>query len=184
MRPLYLIRHASPNIRPSEPARDWPLSERGIAEAQALAGTAADWGIEALYSSSESKARATALIIGDALGLPVRVADAFDELRISDWIGNADDFNETVRDVLEGDAPPRGAESRDDAAARFADGVAIVVGGPMPAAIVSHGRILTAYLAKQHPIESPFDYWRAMPMPGWTRIDLDDPHEPPSPFSA
>jgi probable phosphoglycerate mutase len=171
-------------IRPSEPARDWPLSERGVAEAQALAGAAADWGIEALYSSSEAKARSTALIIGDALGLPVRVADAFDELRIADWISNADAFNDTVRGILEGEAPPRGAESREDAATRFADGVAIVAAGAMPAAIVSHGRVLTAYLAQYRGLESPFDYWRAIPMPGWTRIDLDEPRGIAAPFVA
>jgi hypothetical protein len=54
----------------------------------------------------------------------------------------------------------------------------------MPAAIVSHGRILTAYLAQHRPLESPFDYWRAIPMPGWTRIDLDAPREAPALFSA
>ena len=183
MRHLYLVRHASPVIRPSEPARDWPLSERGIAEAERLTVTADSWGIEALYSSSEAKARATALVLGDALGLPVRVADAFDELRC-DWIANADEFNETVRAILEGEPPPRGAESRDDAASRFADGVSIVAAGPLPAAIVSHGRIMTAYLAAHRPLESPFEYWRAIPMPGWARIDLDAPHEAPPPFGS
>jgi broad specificity phosphatase PhoE len=184
MRAIYLIRHASPVIQPGDPARDWPLSDRGIAEAQALAGAAADWGIEALYSSSEAKARGTALIIGDAIGLPVRVADAFDELRIADWINNADEFNDAVRAILEGEALPRGVEPGTDAASRFADGVSIVAGGAFPAAIVSHGRIMTAYLARYRPLESPFDYWRAMPMPGWTRIDLDAPHEAPAPFAA
>lgn len=183
MRPLYLIRHASPIVRPAEPAREWPLSERGIAEAQTIAGAAAEWGLEALYSSSEPKARSTALIIGEAIGLPVRVADAFDELRMSDWIGNADEFNEAVRAILEGD-PPRGAESRQDAARRFAEGIQIVAEGPMPAAIVSHGRILTSYLAQHRGLDTPFDYWRSIPMPGWTRIDLDAPREAPSPFGA
>jgi broad specificity phosphatase PhoE len=184
MRPLYLIRHASPVIRPGEPPREWPLSERGIAEAQTLAGTVADWDLEALYCSSEAKARSTALIIGDAIGLTVRVADTFDELRIADWISNADEFNDAVRAVLEGEAPPRGAESRTDAAERFAEGVAIAAAGPMPAAIVSHGRILTAYLAEHRPLESAFEYWRSIPMPGWVRIDLDAPGDVPAPFAS
>ncbi len=184
MRPLYLIRHASPVIRPDEHARDWPLSDRGIIEAQALAGTAADWGVEALYSSSEAKARGTALIIGDAMGLPVNVVDAFDELLITDWIRNADEFNNAVRAILDGDALPRGVESAADAASRFADGVSIVGSGAFPAAIVSHGRILTSYLGQYRALESPFEYWRAIPMPGWTRIDLDAPHEAPPPFAA
>jgi probable phosphoglycerate mutase len=184
MRPLYLVRHASPLIDPNQPARDWPLSERGIAEAQALARAAAGWGLQSIYTSSEAKARSTGLIIGDAAGLPVHVADAFDELRISDWINNADDFNDTVRAILEGDTPPRGAESREDAAQRFAGSVALIARGALPSAIVSHGRILTAYLAHHRPLEAPFAYWRAIPMPGWTRIDLDAPGDPPPPFAA
>ena len=183
MRPLYLIRHASPNIRPDTPAREWTLSERGVGEAQTLALTAAAWGLEAIYSSSEPKARATGLIIGDALGLPVHVVDAFDELRLPEWIGNSDAFNDVVRAVLEGDTPPgatltprvdaRNAETAADAARRFGAGVGIVAQGPAPAAVVSHGRIITAYLSQTGRIEEPFEFWRSIPMPGWACIDLD-----------
>jgi broad specificity phosphatase PhoE len=89
-----------------------------------------------------------------------------------------------VRAILEGDTPPRGAESREDAAERFAGGVSLAAAGALPAAIVSHGRILTAYLAGHRRVESPFTYWRAIPMPGWTCIDLDTPADPPPPFAA
>jgi hypothetical protein len=43
----------------------------------------------------------------------------------------------------------------------------------MPAAIVSHGRVLTSYLMTYAMVEEPFDFWRAIPMPGWTAIDLE-----------
>jgi len=184
MRLLYLVRHASPQIQPELPSRDWVLSERGIAEAQTLAGAAADWALEALYSSSETKARATALIIGDAVGLSVRVADAFDELRLADWIDNADEFNDHVRAILEGGEPPRGDESSQEAAARFAAGVRIVEEGPFPAAVVSHGRVLTAWLTSIGAIEDPFEFWRQIPMPGWALIDLDAPRTLRSGFVA
>ena len=109
MRRLYFVRHASPNIQPGVPTREWSLSDRGVEEARTLARTAAAWGLRALYSSSEQKACNTALIIGDALGLQVDVVDAFDELRIPEWVGNSDEFNELVRAVLEGRDydPPR-----------------------------------------------------------------------------
>ncbi len=186
MRHLYLIRHATPTIRPELPAREWTLSERGIQEAQVLAGTAESWGLEALYTSNERKARGTALVIGDALGLNVNVIDAFGELRIPEWISNADEFNMLVRSVLEGTAPERKihldplieqrtAESAGAAAQRFADGVALVEAGAFPAAIVSHGRILTSYLMRTIGLEAPFDFWRAIPMPSWACIDLDAP---------
>jgi broad specificity phosphatase PhoE len=188
-RNLYVIRHATPAIRPELPARDWGLSERGAAEAAVLASTAEGWGIEAVYSSSEAKARATALIIGDALGLAVHVVDAFDELRFPEWVGNADEFNELVRAVLEGGTPAlpkleplvdaRMPERAEAAAERFAQGVRIVEAGAMPAAVVSHGRILTAYVTRTCGVDEPYEFWRSIPMPGWTVIDLDRPEGEP-----
>jgi len=182
MRQLFLVRHASPQIHPDVPAREWQLSERGIEEAQALAKLASSWELAAIYSSSEPKAQSTALIIADALGLFVRVVDGFDEVRMPAWIGNADAFNEAVRALLEDgtDAPrsaeaPRGAESAKQAAARFTDGVELVAQGEFPAAIVSHGRVLTSWLAQAIGLEDPYETWHTMPMPGWACIDLDAP---------
>ena len=176
MRQLFLIRHASPVIQPEVPARDWPLSERGIEEAQSLAKLGHIWELEALYTSSEPKAQSTGLIIADELGLLTNVVDGFDELRMPDWIGNADEFNEAVRAILLGTAgAPRGSEPAEQAAARFADGVELVAQGEFPAGIVSHGRVLTAWLTKAIGLDDPFETWRTMPMPGWACIDLDAP---------
>jgi broad specificity phosphatase PhoE len=176
MRQLFLIRHASPVIQPGTPPRDWALSERGVEEAQALAKVAQTWGLEALYTSSEAKARSTGLIIADALELFANVVDGFDELRMPDWIANADEFNQAVREILEdGGDLPRGAERADQAAARFADGVDLVAQGAFPAAIVSHGRVLTAWLTQTIGLATPYETWRTMPMPGWACIDLDAP---------
>jgi broad specificity phosphatase PhoE len=177
MRTIYLIRHASPNIQPQIPAPEWALSERGQREAEALAGTAEGWGVEAIYASTEPKARGTALIVGDALGLPVHVVPSFDELRIPhDWITNSGEFNELVQAILtRTDPAPRGCELADVAAARFAEGIDLVIQGPMPAAVVSHGRILSSYLAHYFDVGDAFEYWRSIPMPGWTAVDLDKP---------
>jgi broad specificity phosphatase PhoE len=176
MRQLFLIRHASPVIQPGTSPRDWPLSDRGIEEAEALAKIAQTWDLEAIYTSSEAKARSTGLIIADALGLVAHVVDGFDELRMPDWIGNADEFNDAVRAILE-DAPgaPRGSERVAQAAARFADGVELVAQGEFPAAVVSHGRVLTAWLTKAIALEDPYQTWRTIPMPGWACVDLDAP---------
>lgn len=184
MRQIYLIRHASPDIQPSVPAPEWTLSDRGQREAGVLAGTAEAWGLEALYASTEPKARATALIIGDPLGLPVNVVPSFDELRIPhDWIANSDEFNELVRDIFVGDAP-RGCESAEAAATRFAEGIALIAQGPLPAGVVSHGRVLTAYLSRHFGVDEPFEFWRSIPMPGWTVIDLDAPLAGVRPFAS
>ena len=176
MRLLYLIRHASPNIQPNVPSEQWTLSERGIEEARALARIAADWGLEAVYSSVEPKAQATALIIGDAVRHGVRVVDGFQELRFDRWIGNADEFGEMIRDIVQQPTVSvHGAERASAAAARFAAAVSLVAEGPFPAAIVSHGRVITAYLAQLLGLDDPFELWRSIPMPGWACVDLESP---------
>lgn len=176
MRHLYLVRHASPSIQPNTPSEQWTLSDRGIDEARRLAGIGGTWGLAAVYSSVEPKAQATALIIGDAAGQAVRVVDGLQELHLPRWIGNSDAFADMVRTILaEPDVSAHGAERASAAAARFAAAVSIVEQGPFPAAIVSHGRVLTAYLAELLAIEDPFAVWRAMPMPSWACLDLDPP---------
>lgn len=173
MRLLYLVRHASPAVQPNVPAQEWALSERGIEEARALGEVVKGWGVQALYSSTEKKAEATALLMGDAVGLPVRVAGGFEELRM-EWIGNADAFAETVRDILyDPERAVAGAESAGAAVARFDEGVRVVEQGPLPAAIVTHGRVMMAWLATRFSLDDPFALWRALPMPGWVVVDLD-----------
>ena len=174
MRLLYLVRHASPAIQPNTPAAEWQLSERGIEEARELGVTAASWGLSALYSSAESKAQATALLLGEATGQAVRVVEGFEELRFDHWIGNSEEFAEAVRSIVEHPGMSfRGAERAEAAATRFERGLSIVEQEQFPAAIVSHGRVLTAWLARRLALEDPFALWRSMPMAGWASIDLD-----------
>jgi len=174
MRLLYLIRHASPAIQPNLPATEWKLSDRGLDEARELGALAASWHVQALYSSAEAKAEATALLISEAVGQPVRVVDGFEELRFDHWIGNSEEFADAVRQIIEHpELSFRGAERAQAAAARFGRGVAIVQQGEFPAAIVTHGRVLTAWLADRLALEDPWALWRSMPMPGWSCLDLD-----------
>jgi broad specificity phosphatase PhoE len=176
MRRLYLIRHATPAIQPSIPEHEWPISDRGIEQARLLAEAARTWGLQALYASRQPKAQSTAAVIGEVIGLPVNVVDGLEELRIGRWIPNSDEFSETVRQILEQPALSlRGAERAAAAATRFAAAVSLIEAGPFPAALVSHGRVLTSWLASIAGIEDPFALWRSIPMPGWASIDLDAP---------
>ncbi len=176
MRRLYFVRHASPNIQPNVPSEQWTLSERGIEEARSLAKIAAGWNLAAVYSSVEPKAQSTALIIGDAVRHGVRVVDGLQELRFDRWIANADEFGEMIRDILEQPAvSAHGAERAITAAARFAAAIDMVTEGPFPAAVVSHGRVITAYLTQLLKLDDPFATWRSIPMPGWACVDTESP---------
>jgi broad specificity phosphatase PhoE len=91
---------------------------------------------------------------------------------VNDWVHNSDDFNKLVQSILEGQEAG-GHETAEAAAARFASGIRIVEEGPFPAAVVSHGRILTSWLTSRGYVDEPFEFWRGIPMPGWALIDLD-----------
>jgi broad specificity phosphatase PhoE len=185
MRRAYLIRHASPAVRPDAPSRDWTLSESGIAEARRLAARASAWDLRAVYCGDEPKMRGTALILAEAAATAVHVVDSFNETRIGGWIANSDEFNEIVRAVLLGDPLPRNVESGAEAAARFERGLGLIEQGAFPAAVVSGGRVLTSFLTRRRRgIEDAFAFWRAIPFPGWTSIDLDAPGEPVTPFAS
>ena len=176
MRPLYIVRHASPAIQPNVPSEQWTLSDRGIEEARSLARVAAAWDLAAIYTSIEPKAQATALMLADAAGRQVRSVDGLQELRVDRWISNADAFAEMARDIFEQPAiSVQGAERAAAAAERFAAAVSIIREGPFPAAVVSHGRIITAYLTQICGLDDAFALWRSIPMPGWACLDLDAP---------
>ncbi|MEX2247488.1 MAG: histidine phosphatase family protein [Dehalococcoidia bacterium] len=183
MRLLYLVRHASPRVDPAVPTATWELSPRGAEEARALARVAVGWNLRALYCSSEAKARGTALMLGGPAGLVPNAVEGLEELRIDDWIANADEFAERVRRVLEEpELSHAGAESAVAAAARFAAALDLIAAGPFPAAAVTHGRVLTAYLSGLRGVPEPFALWRSIPMPAWAIIDLDAPRGLQGPF--
>ena len=162
-------------------------------------------------AASNRRRRRTAAIIGDALGLPVRIAEGFEEQHWDEWVENADAFNDAVRRILDQpDDRMNGAEPASSAAARFdaalrsisasasddaslrlhlpahrrmrrfapsrrtAPDPALGPGAATPStlAVVSHGRVLTAWLTQAIGIESPFDAWRAMPMPAYCSVEL------------
>jgi broad specificity phosphatase PhoE len=170
---IYLVRHASTRIEPEVVSARWQLSPRGVAEAYTLAAVACEWGLRAVYTSVEPKATATALILGDAAALPVRSVEGLEEQRWEGWIENADEFNDAVRSALEApDVRTHGSESAGDAASRFSAALDLVREGPSPAAVVSHARVMTAYLAPVLTLEDPYSFWRALPMAGYALLEL------------
>lgn len=175
-RSIYVIKHADPTVQPDIPAEQWTLSARGIEEARRIAETARTWGLRAVYSSFEGKAKATALIIAEPADLQVRVIEGLEELRLGQWIANADDFNGLVRQILETPSESvSGAEAAAGAATRFERAMKVVMQRELPAAVVSHGRIMAAYLSCVLGERDAFAVWRAMPFGAVARVDASGP---------
>lgn len=88
MNTVYLVRHAEnpANITKEFSCRkvDYPLTQKGILQAQQTAVYFRDERIDAIYSSPLKRAVQTAEIIGNALDLPVTVIEHFREMNVGD----------------------------------------------------------------------------------------------------
>jgi broad specificity phosphatase PhoE len=88
---LYLIRHGenAANLTQQFSHRkvDFPLNAKGILQAQQTAVVFTDKAIHEIYASPLKRAAETAQIIGDALGLTVKIIEDFRELNVGDLEG-------------------------------------------------------------------------------------------------
>jgi broad specificity phosphatase PhoE len=97
---LLLVRHGETDWNADgrlQGQTDRPLSDFGRRQAQRLAGELEREEIEAIYSSDLSRARETAEILGERLGLPVALDP---ELREKDW-GTWEGLTAVERDRVE-----------------------------------------------------------------------------------
>ena len=94
---LYLLRHAESTVSPDVPESDWPLSETGREQAQALVDRLTGCRINAIYSSPYRRAVATVRPLAAERDLSVRTDDRLRERELTDrWL---DDHMEALRRV-------------------------------------------------------------------------------------
>jgi len=148
---LLLIRHGETALnvaRVLQPATT-KLSERGIAQAEALAARLARMEVRAILSSDLPRALRTAQAIAAATGATVELTPLLRERNFGDWRGLP--YDDLALDPLTmAQAPPNG-ESAAAFAQRAATAFALAVrrraalGGAL--AVVTHGLVLRALLS-------------------------------------
>lgn len=130
---------------------DTRLNDRGRAQSRALAEELRGEGVVALYASPLRRARQTAQIVADALGLQPVLDERLVEADAGDWSGRL------IADILAGEAKEYarwraaepafrfpGGESVAEQAQRIAAALADVSAGPLPALVVTHGGTIRA----------------------------------------
>ena len=139
---------------------DVPLSDRGREQARELAERAAaeERPIAAIYTSPLVRARETAEIVGERLGLEPRPDDRLKEVDVGDWERRLKD--DVARDEPEAWAAFRraGEEFRFPGGESFADQQARVLAaldeitarGDLPALVVCHRGVIRCALAHAH----------------------------------
>ena len=173
MRRLLLARHGqsvSNAVRRFQGAQDVALSPLGIRQAQALRRAVSGRPIAHVYASPLERARRTAEITVDGLGLPLTVVDDLRELSLGEWEGctveeirtrPGDPYTRWVRDPVQG-LPP-GGEPLVEVQARVLRAVAGIVSAHPngdDVLIVSHGGVISALLA----------HWLGLPLSSIWRL--------------
>lgn len=172
---LYLIRHAHTRQVSDQPAATWSLSERGRRQAEQL-GQMAFWSdVVCIASSPEPKALDTAAPAARYMELEVRAIAGLREIERP--AGFVPDYEAAVAACFASpQASVHGWETADDARRRMVEAVEAVAAqsGGRPCAVVSHGLVLSLYIAHLRGDTAPsLAEWRAIPMPGWTLLDTD-----------
>jgi broad specificity phosphatase PhoE len=171
------------DVHPSE----WALSPQGEADARDL-GRAPEWrSVELVASSPERKTKQTAEPVAAAAGVELRVEEDLREVeRGLAGLVSAEEYPALVAAHF---ASPHesvgGWEPGADARARAVsciDALAAEAVGSL--CIVSHGMILSHYLAELRGLETPpVEEWRAIPLPGIAVVD-PDARRPVKPFMS
>jgi probable phosphoglycerate mutase len=126
----------------SQGRTDIPLNQVGVAQAERAARTLAGVGIVRIVASPLIRARRTAEIVAEALGLPVALDGELQEVNFGAQEGQpmADWFDDWVA----GRMTPVGAESFAALTARVVGAVNRAVAGPLPVLLVAHGAVFRA----------------------------------------
>jgi probable phosphoglycerate mutase len=158
---VYLARHGETDANAEgrvQGSLDPPLNERGRAQADSLADSLASVRLLALYTSQLRRARETAEIVGERLGLQVRVDSRLAESRRGSWEGRL--LREIEREEPEmwaawraggGDFRFPGGESLSEHSVRVEAALAAIARGPLPAVAVCHGGTIRCALAVRRP---------------------------------
>ncbi len=158
---IYLARHGETDYNAERRFQGQgavPLNATGIAQAHELARNATGRGIEALYASPIRRARQTAEIVGEALGLQPIYDDRFKETDTGDW-------TDLLFDEVQQQWPQRyaayhatdpdfdfpGGESLEEQMQRVVEGlVAVTQAGVLPALIVCHRGVIRCARSHTH----------------------------------
>lgn len=174
---MVLVKHSMPKIDPLIPARDWQLSNEGKHRCVWLTRELAKFQPSLLCSSVERKAKETADLVGNSLGLAPECIDGLQENDRTNfpYIDDATEFEQRFQAFF--DNPMRrliGHESASEALTRFGDAVSRIV-AKRPGqgiCIIAHGTVISLFVA-QHNAVSGFDIWRSLsPLPAYIAVSL------------
>jgi len=172
---LILVKHSLPEILEDIPARGWHLSEEGRERARELAGKLIGYQPEIIVSSVEPKARETASILAENLGLEFfEVKNLHEHDRSGVPYHSKDEFQDLVRELFaRPDELVFGNETANEALVRFRQAIDIVLNSYVRKSIVvvAHGTVISLYVAGLTGC-SGFYLWKELGLPSFVVLDI------------
>lgn len=175
MKPLILVKHSTPEIVEDLPAREWRLSEEGRLRAPQLAEMLRRYEPYVIISSVETKARETAHILAEELGLEYQTLEGLHEHdRMNVPFYSKAEFQAAVRGSFE--KPNElvfGNETANQALTRFGAAVEVVLDSypDQSIVIVAHGTVISLFVSQVTGCEV-FPLWRELGLPSFVVLDL------------
>lgn len=149
---ILLIRHGETALNASRVLQppDTPLSERGLAQAQAVAARVAKLGAVGILSSDMPRALMTAQAISQTTGLPIRTTTLLHERNFGDLRGRA--YDSLDHDPIHAEEGPPNGESmtqfRERVARAFDEILAMRRTLEGNLVVVSHGLVIRVLLER------------------------------------
>ena len=143
--PFWFLRHGETDWNAqglSQGSTDIPLNAVGLAQAKRAARTLEGSGIATVVASPLSRARVTAEIAAEALGLPVSFDDDLREVNFGEQEGQP--MGDWYDDWIAGTYTPERAESFPALLARAVSAVNRALSRPAPVLVVAHGALFRA----------------------------------------
>ena len=154
---MIIVRHAKPMIDATIPPANWRLTPDGAEAAELLGRELPLPATFTVMASTERKAIETAAAITRT---PVGTSPAFCEVD-RPWYDDAGVLERHVAEWLRGEVV-EGWEPHDDAVARFARGVDEHGDNLL---VVTHGTVMTGWLASRGLVDDAFAFWSDLRMP-------------------
>lgn len=143
--PFWYLRHGETDWNAqglSQGNVDIPLNAVGVAQARAAAALLRNRGITTIVSSPLSRARVTAEIVGEALGLPISLDE--DVREVSWGVREGQPMADWFADWVAGNSAPENAETLGALRMRAVRGVNRALGEPPAVLVVAHGALFRA----------------------------------------
>jgi broad specificity phosphatase PhoE len=140
--PFWYLRHGETDWNAqglSQGNVDIPLNPTGLAQARSAAQALRNRGIASIIASPLSRARVTAEIAGEALGLPVTIDDGLRE--VSFGVQEGQSMSNWFADWIAGRATPKGAETFAALRARAVAAINRATAHPPAVLVVAHGAL-------------------------------------------